>query len=367
MRKAILKYCFCLWLLKIGILGLTLSWIHRNGLHPNFCSWDCAYYRDIATRGYSYAPGERGSMAFFPIYPWLVGTLNKFVALPFELVGTLLNLILFYVVLVLFCEWCLSISLHLWWLPPLILTIDRYTLWSQIPYTETLFWVTLLCFLLAIRSSGRYYNVVVPLLAGFASGTRLVGISLIAAFGFANIKDHLRRPWLGLSTLFLGMWGILGFFGYLQVFHGSWTLSLVTSQAWNRHYSFVGFFESLILLFSRFYFPTVPLGIAAAWFILRPPPTLKINSVERWLCFLLLYIPMANSIKQGLPRYFSVLFLGYAGLAYSIEKGFFHLRNFRWGPAVFFCLIVAIGFAELFWQVYLTRKFLLSEVFFWAA
>jgi hypothetical protein len=77
-----------------GILtGIAALAVHLPGAAPTlmyrgssvlggWCRFDCGWYVDIAQRGYSYTPGQRSSVAFFPGYPLIVRAVDSIVDSP---------------------------------------------------------------------------------------------------------------------------------------------------------------------------------------------------------------------------------------------------------------------------------------------
>ena len=77
-----------------GILtGIAALAVHLPGAAPTlmyrgssvlggWCRFDCGWYVDIAQRGYSYTPGQRSSVAFFPGYPLMVRVVDGIVDSP---------------------------------------------------------------------------------------------------------------------------------------------------------------------------------------------------------------------------------------------------------------------------------------------
>jgi hypothetical protein len=52
------------------------------GVLGGWCRYDCTWYVEIATRGYSYTPGQQSSVAFFPGYPLVVRAVDSVVGNP---------------------------------------------------------------------------------------------------------------------------------------------------------------------------------------------------------------------------------------------------------------------------------------------
>jgi hypothetical protein len=345
-------------LLKLIVLATALLWIQIHKQPLNLCAWDCVYYRDIAVTGYYESPGRHGPMAFFPLFPKLIGFLGGGSAFDFSIVAIVLNLLCFGVTVALLGQWSHMLGLKAWWLPGLLWSSDRFTLWSHVPYTESIFCLLLMCFLLTMRSPKSTKSLLLAAtLGGFASATRIVGLSFVTAIGLSEWRRCLRRPLLGTVLLALGSLGTVLFFGYLHWRFGSWTLSFQTTANWGRHFSLPGFFDSLVLLLRSFYFPTLPLLTATLVGIVWSRKLF--SSAERLLFALLIFVPMASSVQVSLTRYLSVLVLGYVVVSFHLEKQ--QLKP--WVRP----LVVVFVVSEALWQVALTIKFFRTEVFLWAA
>lgn len=353
---------FALVVFKALVFGAAYLLLQSQGLRPNYLAWDVAYYHQIVTQGYFWVPDAHGPLAFFPLLPILIKGIMVLTGLSFPAAGIGLNLFLYGTFSFLFMRWASLVGIRHYWLPALFMTLDRFTLWSSIPYTEPLFLNLMMLFLLVLRVYPERKASTVLLAAavgGLASASRMVGVALVAALGCGNFMWFLRkRPFLGALCLLLGLGGVIAFFSYLQLALGAWDLSLKTTAHWGRHFSLLGFFNSLYYLFKQFYFPTVISFILAVWAMARTPRGIAFSPTEKWLTFWLIFIPMANSIPVGISRYFSVLFVAPVMLSYFCERV----------PNKLLRLCVGAVFTvEIYWQVQLLAKFYRAEVFSWAA
>ena len=348
-------------LFKLALLVVVSSRIEK----PVFCSWDCPYYKEIAEVGYTWKPNQQGPLAFFPLYPKSVGLIRDtfFPNVEFAKVGIGINLLLFGTFSFMFMYWCWLVGLKLYWLPPIILAFDRFSLWAMVPYTEPLFLNFMLLFLISLRQLplDKFPRLLAAsLIGGLASASRIVGVAFVAALGLAHFGYFIRRPHLGFMCLVAGVSGVLVFFGYLHVNLGAWNLSLRTTANWGREFSLLGVFNSIFYLIKHFYFPTILIFALTLWGIFKSPSQLSLNLTEKLLMAWLIFIPMANTIPVGVSRYFSVLIFGPLLFSYLIEK--YKLKHFKLlslGMTLFFV-------SEIYWQATLLGKFLRVEVFSWA-
>ena len=346
-------------LLKLLLVLFAVHWIRSHGQELKLCSWDCGYYREIATTGYRWDPVGHGPLAFFPLFPFLMRGLQALTGLTFEVQAIAANLVLFTVAVFLLVYWSFQLGLgRLAFLPAVLWTADRNTFWAGIPYTEPLFSCLLLSFLILGRSVWPQSFALRALLQSvcgmFAGATRLVGVALIAALGLGRWGTFWRRPFLGATVLLLGLSGILAFFAFNHFAFGAWSRSLETTAHWGRHFSILGFFNSWWTLARAFYFPTFPLLVLTSVLLVQR----RFSASERWLHFFLAFIPLASSIPISLTRYLSLLFMGYVGAAELAARGLGrHPRAVR---ALFFVFVLS----ELAWQAHLLIKYFRGEVFF---
>ena len=83
----ILALCFRLVGAAVGfIANVTIPDYQNQGFtvleQPNpfwdrFARWDSGWYYGIASSGYKYVEGGRSNLAFFPVYPQLMGVLGR--------------------------------------------------------------------------------------------------------------------------------------------------------------------------------------------------------------------------------------------------------------------------------------------------
>ncbi|NHO33533.1 hypothetical protein [Acetobacter fallax] len=136
---------------------LALPW---GGLASASCRWDCFWYSDIATNGYSRLPllydGKRpaqASWAFFPLYPLLTSTLRHFLALSTQSAGLLVNIAL-WPFLIFLCNRDLELrdirTDRVFFV--LFFVLYPFNVWYTAQYSEAVYGATLMAAIVALRS-----------------------------------------------------------------------------------------------------------------------------------------------------------------------------------------------------------------------
>ncbi|NCN27723.1 hypothetical protein GW915_09125 [bacterium] len=361
MRK--LTICCLLVILKATVLMVAIYRVQSQGVEPKLCNWDCGYYQDIALKGYG-EKSQDGVKAFYPALPVLVNTLWS--VLPgksFAWKATILNLLLFGALLYLLMIWVEGLGFQHSWLVAVLLSFDRFSLWAQVPYTETLFLVLALLFLVAAqRMRDTFLNTMILAILGGATGAvKFVGLSCAGAMGMSRFWRYIKNPPYGILVAVLGSWGVIGFFAYLHIHYGAWTANLDAIADWGRKPSFWAFFKSIFYLVKMGYFPTILLFLGSMFWILKPPAWLKLSVQERWFWLALIVVPLSTTIPTSFTRYLSIIVLGHVFWAFLIRK------TRKWPlPWVFDGAWIAVLLIELYFQEQLIEKFLRSEAFSWA-
>lgn len=346
---------------KVAVFSVAYALLSESDVPFGMCFWDCGYYKEISEQGYTQFRNSNSNLAFFPLFPLGVRYLRMMVPdFDFATVAIALNIILFGGLTFLLSWWSHEVGFKTYYyLPGLLLTVDRFSLWSHVPYTESLFGLLILaaCLVRKKKWFGPYNEWVVALIGGLASGVRIVGVSIVAGLGLANIKSYFKNPLKGFGLLVLGLSGVALFFTYLHFSQGMWDASLKTTATWGRHFSILGLFKSIWFFIKYFYFPTIIIFLGAVWFLCRPPKELIFSLQERITFAMLLVIPMASTVQTSLTRYVTVVFIGYMSWAWVVLKFKNKYALTLW--ALVLCM-------ELYWQVALSMKFFRGLVFLWA-
>ena len=209
---AVARFVFTCWgLSRLLLLGPLLLAAGRNGLPPFpdvLLRWDTLHYIQIAREG---ATGDE--LAFFPLWPWLLGTLGGGSETRLLLVGLCLANGAFLLALVLL-HWQAG---QLWgaaaarW-TVLIACFLPLSLFSAIPYTESLY------LLLTGASLALAEGVGAGVLGGLAAATRPTGIVLAPALLLGGLARRRASQGLlaaaltclGLGAVMLEGWRVSG-------------------------------------------------------------------------------------------------------------------------------------------------------------
>jgi Mannosyltransferase (PIG-V) len=276
------QWRFCLrtglWTWLLGIGGYALLTIFSSlpfftvrspaGTEPTslggaiarWQQWDVSWYIAIATHGYGTDPWR--APAFFPVYPILLRVFDVVIPGRTLIAALLLSSLCALVALVLMCRLALDI------LGPAAADANRAVVYLlAFPtgfylvngYNESLFMALALGSLLLMRRGHWWWA---GLVAGVASGTRLSGLLLGAAFAVEYVRQHggFRRPLRGLRWDVLGIAlvpaGVVAFSIYCGVrFHDPLAFSTVQS-AWLR---------------DGFHFPWVAVHMSGSLILDGPP------------------------------------------------------------------------------------------------
>ncbi len=277
--------------------------------------WDARHYLDIARNGYSTVGDKLNEIAFFPLYPAIVGILNKITgedilsAFWVSGIASVFLGVLFYQLVKLDYDEDVAVS-SVWFL-----FIFPTSYFLHIPYTESLFLALIIgCFYFARKQNW----IIVGILGFLACTARINGLILCFALLFevwANWKKTRRfdKNWLWLGLIPFGFLVYLvvnyfvtgDFFTFLRVQKANWgkSLNFPWVGIWNQIKLVYGhketaswFFAFQELLFVGLSFSTIILG----WRYLRN--SYRVWMVTNWLLF------VSTSWLLSIPRYVLTMF-----------------------------------------------------------
>lgn len=227
-RRAIWLVVVPVGLALLGVLLRYLAYLSINpagsasGFTSAMCVWDCYWYGDIAQHGYQSHPevlnfgGPAGiaNWAFFPLYPLLIGGIQRLVPVPASLLGAIVSPLL-----TLGAAW-LSRPLFAedrrgYFLFAAFLLCGPFSFYFSTLYSESLF---LLLTILAFVQLGRRNYLAAGLLGALLSATRVVGVLFVFSMLAEALIELARRPWregLRRPDIALGVvLAPLGFFAF---------------------------------------------------------------------------------------------------------------------------------------------------------
>jgi hypothetical protein len=210
----------------------------RHDAAAAFAAWDGDWNRRIASTGYNFNPNGPSRVVVLPVYPMLGGLLARLTGLDPLLALLLIAHLSLAVAFALAAAYlrqrlpeapealtdCVLLSLGLF--PP--------TLFFRMAYTESLFVLLMILFLYGMAR--QWPLLVLALLVGLATGTRVVGLAFLPPF-LLHVwrRSPSLRSRLGRLTLCtpLSCWGIVAFMLYTWAAFGR-PLAFLEAQQWWR-------------------------------------------------------------------------------------------------------------------------------------
>jgi hypothetical protein len=321
-----------LWLIIVA--GMSLLVFKQGEFYPLphsildlFDHWDAGWYLRIVREGYTYVPGQRSSVVFFPLYPVLVRLLTFGGAVDNRLAGYLIsNGALFFAI---FLLWKLaafemrdeSCSKHV----VQFLLFNPMTVFYSSIYTESLY---LLC-LVGVLYFARTQRWLLAAVCAYAAAlSRVVGLLLVIPLACEYFLQNRRN--LGWRNASVGraliccaapVLGFLTYVVYLNRAFGEPLAFMKCEVAWGRQLTWPWLaFRHLhrhndpfhVIWFVSFAVLAVVLFILAVRWRLRPT----------YLVILVIFsvFPLSSGLLESLPRYLSVLFPFYFVLALAAKK-----------------------------------------------
>ena len=296
-----------------------------NSIMNLFFKWDSQWYMDIIYNGYVYVPGQESSIGFFPLYPMLV-KLASFVFGNPKLMGFLIsNVALFLACIYMYKLVKLDykdkkedIALK----SVFYMLIFPLTFFFSIFYTEGLFmFLVISCFYYARKKQWM----IAGILGFFLSLTRSLGVFVFIPilveyldidYPF-KIKKKVKKDVLWLLLIPAGL---LSFMLYCYIKFGSFLTYFHSKAAWGNQFSSVFTTLGTITRYGLFYKIIFLSSIILTLIII----IYLIYSGARFsyvvYCLLFLYLYLSAGILEGIPRYISILFPLYLGIALASRK-----------------------------------------------
>jgi hypothetical protein len=320
-RLAILG-CSLLW----GRLGIVTAWpaeIDVMHLWRYSVRWDAGWYLDIARVGYNYTPSHSTSVAFFPLFPVLIGAFNR--VLPGS--DVLAALVVVHLALAAACVYVYQ-----------LVKIDfgravaGRTLTFLLIFPGAFFYSAVYAdSLLLLGLAGALYHarrgqwVRAGLFGAVASATKLVGllIPLVLLVEIIGQGQFARRQWRPLLALTLAPLGGLAYFAYLQLRFGDFRVFFRAEDTWHRQPGQPVFLMGIRRLLGYtgdlIYYPATSTPLRSIWLLVDTTLLLVFLAigVYLWLRVRPSYgalvlgfalVPAFSGSPQSLNRYLAVLF-----------------------------------------------------------
>lgn len=309
------------------LLLFAIYWLWKqhtgsdNGLFSALMQWDCGWYAGIAENGYggeaSAAADGQAVWAFFPLVPWLEGTLTRLTGLPLRVAGSVFNTCILYLITWLGARYILDLDSG----PAqaiafmLFVNFGPYNVYYSTLYTEAVF-VLLTC--LTLYCLQKQHWLLMGVFGALAGATRNTGIFLVFAVPVWCIATYLQqhqapnrpslpgflfwilqKPRLILGTFLMPM----GFFLYMHFLDGLVGDGLAfmhVQYAWGKAVGnpLVNLLSGLMQIGSEDFFHAV-CTVAVLYLCVRQLLRRRLESV---LSLLFLVIPLSTTV-YGMTRY----------------------------------------------------------------
>lgn len=319
---------------NFSVRGYVPDFVPKTGWEL-FSHWDGAWYREIATLGYSYAnDGKEHSVAFFPLFP-LITRGVMVMGLPFEVAGTLVNNLALLGALLFLYRWAqerYGIREARW--ATAVLAWCPFSLYGTVIYTEGLF---LLLTTAALRAFDNHQHTKAAVWGALATATRATGAALVPAFLFVAWRE--RRPALAYAAGLAAASGLLLYSIYCGIRFGEPLAFVHVNRAWQQP-TWLDIFGRVLRLGIDGLIKVVMFygGGFLLWHLREKLPRL---AVAFGFCSLALIF--ASKALDSVSRYV------YGIVSLSLALGVLLERHPRWGYATMgLFAIMLVGFAIRF-------------------
>jgi hypothetical protein len=196
-----------------------------NPFWDRFARWDSGWYHGIASKGYQFVEGGRSNLAFFPVYPQLMGVVGR-------ALGGAQEDFYFAGILITWLAFAIAMPL-LYRLARMDLSHDsavRATVYAAVfpsayffgvVYSEALFLLSLVGAVLALRSRQWAWAAVA---AAVMTATRVNGVMFLPALaliGWDAAVDSRRDRVMALAAAAAGLLGIGAYSAYVYSLSGN--------------------------------------------------------------------------------------------------------------------------------------------------
>lgn len=313
--------------LRSGAHGF-LRWIN---------AWDAAWYSDITRHGYVIVHNFQGyeSVAFFPLFPYVVRWLWELTHIPYQIIGLALNLVATSVLAFLVYKLTHLIAKEeksknasqLGYLAVILLLLNPSAFFFAAYYADAM----LTCLLVgSVYAAYKDKYLLAALLAGLSTAAKSIGVVAMPVLFLIFLARHkgsiielIRRYWVKIAALaVVSVSGLLVYISFLWVRFGHPLGFIQVEKYWSRDVN--GFFLSQIwqiwyakLLHPLYYRPVS--NYAYDVFLMLIPIAVTFFSVYilvkhrlkyAWLAvlgMLTILIPMSTGTLLSLNRYILLL------------------------------------------------------------
>jgi Gpi18-like mannosyltransferase len=318
-----------------------------------FFTWDSGWYISIVEHGYQFHPGKESNVVFFPLYPLMV----KLLALIFSVrlagfiisnVALFLAVTYFYRLILLDYEDTETADKAVWYL-----LVSPVSFFFSIFYTEGLF---LFLVIASFYHARKKAWLIASLLGLLASLTRSLGVFLIIPLlteyfdvAYDDLAIHLQKIRKDILYLFCIPMGLFSYMGYLYFAFGDAFAFSHASSVWHRRFVLLTTTFRNIQHYPHFYkfifFGSIIIGILLLGFVIYQ--RIRISYIVYYTLFMFLYL--SSNLLDSIPRYISVLFPLYIGLALLAHKNA-HWNQFITIFSIMFLTLFTILFTNGYWM-----------------
>ena len=220
----------CLFLLIMHFV------FHGTKLHDlALNAWDSGWYETIAIRGYTHSPGEQSSVAFFSLFPLMWKLLGAD-----RLQIALVNLLLYGTGLLLLAK--------KWRVRPaefLLLVATPALFFCYVPYSEALFFLLSVLFMVGLKDQRLTLAIPALLLAGMVRSVAFVFIPVFLFMTFLQNREVPRSTNRTLNRFLLfslvSLMSLVLTFAIHKMYTGYWFGLFETQKTWGRVFSWPHF------------------------------------------------------------------------------------------------------------------------------
>jgi hypothetical protein len=278
-----------------------------GGQFSFLCSWDCTWYKEIATHGYDASPfrherQDAANWAFFPALPFLVFLLNLITGISHNLSILIISKVFFLISIFLFIIFCKRYNPKL---PAIlcgaIVAFNPYSLYGNAGYNEPIFLSLTCAFFIFLKDKKYLYA---GLIGAPLTAVRFVAISAVFSYlaGARNdffIAKPPQRVSMALGLLLIPL-GLCLFVLFLYFKTGDGLAFIHIQKAWghilmNPLAHLVG--TSQGTRFQQYLGLITLLGLfGVVWMTMKRRPELSI------FLFICIVLPLSTGLTS-MPRY----------------------------------------------------------------